>query len=505
MKFHEKLSLLMDIAKTTNQELALNSCLDSSHISRLKNGNRKPVEGASYLMAFSRFLARRLCTPDQQDLIKRLLDFDSVLPLDQDILATTVYHWLTRDSYPSSDFTRELLKDSSSLDKKTYSASKGNKDTIVHSSCSIYFKTEGKRLAALDFLERIAQSDAPQTLLFFSDEDMTWMTGDPNFTERWSQLMKTILVKGNRIRIIHDLNRGLDEILSAIRSWIPLYMTGAIEPFYYPRIRDGIYKRSLYIAPGFCAVTSSSIGNMANSSDEIATFLFTEKKAITALQKEFDSYLALCRPLMDIFTAEQSSSYFDLLANFEQKSGSAIIKTKHLSSISMPETVLLSILNRNPQAKEKQLLAFQQFRTKCLERTLQDSSVTEIFSIPSLDSLCQGEVMIDHSTGLEGKAVYYTKEEYRMHLEHVLHLLERYENYHVGIEKAPYDLGYSISAKENTGVLVIKNSPPLVFLSVAENNLANGFRDFLTKLGHKNELSKTSAIEHLECIIKIFF
>lgn len=495
MKFHKKLSLLMDIAKTTNQELALYSCLDSSHISRLKNGNRKPVNGASYLMAFARFLAKRISTPDQQDLLIKLLDLDSILPFDQEILTDTLYHWLTKDCFSASDFAQKSFKDNTSL----------TKEAIVYSSCSIYFKTEGKRLAALDFLERIAKSASPQTLLFFSDENMTWMTGDPNFTNQWSQLMKTILMNGNRIRIIHDLNRGLDEILSAIRSWIPLYMTGTIEPFYYPRIRDGIYKRSLYIAPGLCAVTSSSIGNMANSSEETATFLFTEKKAITALQKEFDSYLALCLPLMNIFTTDQDSSYFDLLAGFEKKPGSSIIKTKHLSSISMPETVLLSILKRNPQANEKQLLAFQQFRTECLERTLQDYSITEIFSIPSLDSLCQGEVLIDHSVGLEEKAVYYTKEEYRMHLEHVLHLLEHYENYHVSIEKAPYDLGYSISAKENTGAMVTKNAPPLVFLSVAENNLAIGFRDFLLQLSQKNKLSKTSAIEQLEYIIDTLY
>lgn len=505
MKFHERLSLLMDIAKTTNQELALNSRLDSSHISRLKNGSRKPVAGASYLLAFARFLAKRLSTAEQQDLVRKLLDLDSALPCEQELLTDTLYHWLTEDSFTASDLAAELLKDIPSPTKEPPHANKENKQSVVHSSCSIYFKTEGKRLAALDFLERIADCASPQTLLFFSDEDITWMTGDPNFTKQWSQRMKTILMKGNRIRIIHDLNRGLDEILSAIRSWIPLYMTGAIEPYYYPRIRDGIYKRSLYIAPDLCAVTSSSIGNMANSSEETATFLFTEKKAITALQKEFDSYLALCLPLMNIFTADRNSSYFDLLAGFEKKPGLTIIKTKHLSSISMPETALLSILRRNPQANAKQLLAYRQFRTDCLERTLQDYSVTEIFSLPSLESLCQGEVMIDHSVGLAEKAVYYTKDEYRMHLEHVLHLLRHNENYHVSLEKTPYDLGYSIFAKENTGAMVTKNSPPLVFLSVAENNLAIGFRDFLLKLSQKNEISRTSAIEQLVSIIDALY
>ena len=505
MKFHEKLSILMYIAKTTNQELAINSSLDSSYISRLKNGNRKPVKGASYLIAFSHYLSKRLSALNQQELIKRLLGLDSALPFDQVMLADLLYHWLTNDSFAVSDLAYELFKDIPSLNKEKHRVDRGDQDSFIHSSCCVYFNTEGKRLAALDFLERIANNDDPLTLLLYSDEDMTWMTGDPNFTSQWSQLMKTILTKGNRIRIIHDLTRDLDEIFSAIRSWIPLYMTGAIEPFYYPRIRDGIYKRSLYIAPGLCVSTSSSIGSTANAPEETVTFLFTEKKTIRVLQKEFDNYLTLCRPLMNILTADGSSSYFDLLTDFEKKSGTTVIKTKHLSSISMPETVLRSFLKRNPQSNEAQLLAFQQLRTEYLERTLREYSVQEIFSIPSLDSLCQGKVMIDHSCGLEGKVVYYTKDEYRMHLKHVLHLLQYYENYHVAIEKTPYDLGYSLYAKENTGVMVIKNAPPLVVLSVAENNLAIGFWDFLMELGQKNRLSKKSAIALLERTIDALY
>lgn len=518
MNFHEKLSLLMDITQTTNQELALYSCLDSSYISRLKNGKRMPVKAASYMQAFAHFFAKRIKVQNQEELFKKLLELDSTPPFPQKFLSDFICQWLMDDFFTLKEFpqTASATSAASALPAEGFST---NREAKLHSSCSVYFKTEGKRQAALNFLGKIAESSQPQTLLFFSDEDISWMADDAAFTAQWAEFMKKILNKGNRIRIIHDINRGLDEILSAIGSWIPLYMTGAIEPYYYPRIRDGVYKRSLYIVPDLCAVTSCSIGNMINPSEDMPTFFFTDKKIIAALQKEFEAYLALCLPLMNIFTPEKNPSYLDLLADFEKKAGHSIIKSKHLSSLSMPEEVVQSLLKRNqqkmnpqkissqkmgPQTSEKNILAFHNFRIKCLEKTLQESSVREIFSFPSWEALERDEVAIDYSLGLAENEVHYSKDEYRMHLEHVLYLLRKYENYHVSIEKTPYDLGYSIAAKENSSVMISKNGPPLVFLSISGNSLALGFWDFLLKLSQKNELSKTGAIEEIEKMLAAY-
>ena len=47
--------------------------------------------------------------------------------------------------------------------------------------------------------------------------------------------MEACIRGGVRIRIIHNIDRGLEEMTAAIRGWLPLYMSGRIEGFYSTR------------------------------------------------------------------------------------------------------------------------------------------------------------------------------------------------------------------------------------------------------------------------------
>ena len=44
--------------------------------------------------------------------------------------------------------------------------------------------------------------------------------------------LAAILKKGLRLNMVHDLNRPYAEMMLGLESWIPLYMTGQIAPWY---------------------------------------------------------------------------------------------------------------------------------------------------------------------------------------------------------------------------------------------------------------------------------
>lgn len=105
----------------------------------------------------------------------------------------------------------------------------------------------------------ILQENTSQTLFLFSDENMEWLYEDAAFAARWAESFKKVIEKGNRVKIIHTVARDINEMLEAVTKWIPIYMTGAVEPYYYPRLRDGLFQRTLFIAPDTGAVVSSSV------------------------------------------------------------------------------------------------------------------------------------------------------------------------------------------------------------------------------------------------------
>ena len=55
----------------------------------------------------------------------------------------------------------------------------------------------------------ILQEKEPQTLLLFSDENMAWLYEDAAFADRWAELFTHVILKGNRVRIIHTVTRNM--------------------------------------------------------------------------------------------------------------------------------------------------------------------------------------------------------------------------------------------------------------------------------------------------------
>ena len=49
------------------------------------------------------------------------------------------------------------------------------------------------------------------------------------------------LKKGLHLNIIHNLDRPFNEMMLGLESWIPIYMTGQVSPFYYKNNNTNIY------------------------------------------------------------------------------------------------------------------------------------------------------------------------------------------------------------------------------------------------------------------------
>ncbi|HHX50019.1 MAG TPA: transcriptional regulator [Clostridia bacterium] len=357
---------------------------------------------------------------------------------------------------------------------------------------SVFYGLEGKRLATEYFLLEVLAQSNPQNLLLYSDEATDWMTADSKFAARWAQLMIGVLAKGTRIKIVHTVSRDLDEMLNAILQWMPLYMTGLIEPYYYPKKRDGLFKQTRFISPGVSAVIAGSIGN---SIDYSVNWLIRNNDAIRAYTEEFNQYLNQCKPLMRIFTAKDKELYLETLIEFEKERSNSIIKTESLSLLTMPETISPAIMSRMGM-KNGNLIGYQKERIKIFEKNLQTNSIVEIVPKFDLETVKKGKVKVSLSDMMIDDSVYYTQEEYIQHLTHLVHLLKTYETFHIKfIEEAPAS-NYMVYAKEDLGAIIAKTSPPPVVLAVNETNLTAAFWDFLRHMiGEKDYQSPNNTEE----------
>lgn len=497
MTFAKKLDFLMNITKTSNSSLALATILDASYISRLRTGKRLMPKDEHILESMATFLAHQFKEDLQKKLLQEILNIES-LPKEVDLLASRIEYWLASDIEINSSLSDKFFStpqlNLNGAEMRVQSEST-NLD-LSGEAVSIYYGVEGKRAAAETFLQEVLACDKAQTLLLYSDEDTSWMT-EPKYARKWAELMKNVIARGNKIKIIHTISRNLDEMLSAITQWMPLYMSGLIEPYYYPKKRDGIFKRTLFIASNTAALISNSIGEQFLSA---ANVIYRDKEAVCAFAEEFSQYLNLCRPLMRIFTAKEKNQCRIMFDEFESSRANSMIKTESLSLLTMPRQVLMQIIGRF-ENDEYDVASSHDVRYKYFLDTLASNRFTEIICLPDIEDVKNGKVKISMSNIINKESLYYTKDEFAEHLQNIVMLLETYENYHVKLMDSKEKDPYTIYIKEEFGVIIAKNFGPQMVLAIKEDNIIATFWDSINnRIIEKNKQNseKAEAISELK-------
>jgi len=507
MTFAEKLDTIMNITNATNSGLSMQISIDASLVSRFRHGKRTPPKKAKYMLKMASYFSQRITTDYQKSALCEIINIDSKdFPTDQKKISELIYQWLTEENITYQKGAQDIINSLTQFQFKK--VPQISDDEIMQkienyiSGNKVLYDIQGKQNAVLSFLSLVIRSNPSQTLLLYSDENMDWLTNDREFTMKWAALMSQVIMRGNKIKIIHNINRNIDEVFMAIKQWLPLYLSGAILPFYYPKTRDGVFKRTLFIAPGTAAVASSSV---ATQTEKVANFLYTDKAAISALAEEFNSYLAICRPLMHIFTPKNKDDYYKTLFQFENETTNSILKSDCLSSITISYDLSEKVINRIDCENKDKLLSYQKNRIISFESSLKDVKFTEIISLPDIEKVKSGSQRVEFSDMFSNSELYYAPEEFLCHLENILRLLKSYDNYNIYISSEKEIQGFMLYAKEDIGVLVAKTGYPSVIFAINESNLTAAFWDYLRiMVSNFMKTKKKDTINILEEIIKEF-
>lgn len=112
------------------------------------------------------------------------------LPQDANNFEELIYTWLRETNEASADTISEFLNGVTNFQfKKEQAAALDvyHQDIRNISEVEVFYGVEGKQNAVLAFLSMVLKSNKPQTLLLYSNEDLGWLTGNPEFTLQWAK------------------------------------------------------------------------------------------------------------------------------------------------------------------------------------------------------------------------------------------------------------------------------------------------------------------------------
>ncbi len=469
MPFSEKFDFLLKLTGTSNSVLARHMQFDPSYISRLRRGSRTLARDSEYLPSICAFLLHRTGGQDKRRLLCQAIGADA--RADDGVIERQMIRWLYNDQ--SASPVGALLHDFSSLppSPKRQSGQPAQNDALA------FYGDEGRRQATIALFNLALQQPVPVTLLLYSDEDSEWMNGSPSFSYEWTALLWQIILRGGKVKVIHKISHDIDEMFDVIRRWLPLYISGAIEPYYYPRLRDGIYKRTLSVIPDVAAAFSTSIGQQASVS---TTFMTRDRQAVDSFTNEFSSYVALCRPLIEFYSLA-SSAFIDTFQEYVDRGAESILFSASLSLSTVPQRVIRRLIKDAPPTVGASL---QQLHTGWSSRVTTNPSGQPLFHILHLakpEDVIAGRVPISCAGMLQGSPAYYTPEEYCAHLEYILHRMQTAPWFHVALADTPPE-GFSLHVFEDQEVYIFKEEPPYIIFRIRESNTVAAFGDYLQRI-----------------------
>ncbi len=473
--FSNRFDALMNIAEVTNSMLGRAVNMNSSHIGRLRSGIRPLPKKHEYLMPMCQYIAGRITKDYQTIALQKLTGIPNNALETVEGMANYIEVWLLEHEQNTLSATGKLISNFSRLSLKSLSMPSHEINTSAPQKYSSYlYGDEGKRRAVEQLFLMVLQEDKPQTLLLYSDENMAWLYEDKAYATRWAELFTSVLLKGNRVRIIHTISRDMNELLEAITKWIPIYITGKIEPYCYPRLRDGIFRQTMFIAPRTAAVVASSV--QQNTEGMLNLFL-TDKTALNALVTEYNRYFALCRPLMQVFSGQDADNFIKTLSNLVTVEGDTILYSAMPPLFCMPEKLVQEL---SEQTGNELLLPLWKRSYATFRKNIKKQRLSLALLDPELALLMPQNLHMPLSELVGLKALPYTETQYLLQISRLKHLASQYENFSIIFHK---DLAVKLLlyVKEDAGAIMAKEDSPMTAFVISEQNMINAFWDYLAR------------------------
>ena len=492
MPFSEKLDTLMQVFGISNSRLAAGIRVDASLISRWRNGERNVDAKSPHIAAIAGYFIRLANMEYQKYALSEITGINLGCE-SSDNKIKFISQWLCGELHQPNTLSARIESLISNVGSRI--AGRESPDIVIPGSqpsaahpCNteVFSGTQSKREAFNKFLRIVLAAEDPCEILFLCEENMSWLVSDKDYCIEWGNILSKIISKGCRIKVIHNVNRNLSELISLIERWLPMQLSGRLESYYYPRRRENPFKRTMLIATGLAALTSTSVGR---SGDGSALFLFRDAQVIDIFEQDFRSYLFECSELIRLFSSGSAEEYASIVAEFDGQYADCVCYKDGPSDITMPDSLFERLLSgaHLPDAKKAKIV--QQNRTKSVEflNSLKYNVYTEAVRLPALSELSEGFSHIVMTDKPEiSQQIRYDRTALIEHLQNVVYLLRNYENYNFVHIKEPLikdeDL-LSLSVKSETGAIISKgqfNRPNFTAIAANEPNITDALYSYLS-------------------------
>ena len=475
--FSKNLNELINTLKINIKDMSKYTLCDASSISRIRYGKTKPSEPIEFASKIASYVTNKYANETDITKIEKLTNNDG------ENLYNKVFKYLTnKEENKNNDMIKSFLNNLDKFNLNDYiKAIKFDELKVPTVPFYItktknYFGLEEMKKAELDFLKGTVLSKNNEDIFMCSDMPMEDLAKDIDFSKKWMFGIACLLKKGIHLNIIHNLDRPFNEMMLGLESWIPLYMTGQINPFYFKDINTNIYHNLTYVS-GTLALAGECIENYHKDGKY---FLTSNKKEVDYYKTKANNLLKKANNLMNIYKEENSKSYNLFLDDYLNKDGNIKRILSSLPLFTMSNDLLNEILKNNKVSKKdiNKIINYKNEEFNKYNTLLKNNTINDIIYILSKEEFTKNIPSLSLSNIFYDKKIKYSYETYLKHLKETKRFANKNNNYILNISDYLTFNNISITIFDKKQVIISKEENPTIHFVIKHPKLVNAINNF---------------------------
>ena len=464
-------------------ELSRLSSYDASFLSRIRTGNGNPSHPKDFATTVCNFIMKKYTSDDDKKAVALLIN-STLEELENNLnYFNKLFNWFTTNSTPSHNYIDDFLTNLDKFDLNEYIKAIHFDEMKVpfvpfyKAISKTYYGIEEMKKGELDFFKATVLSKNSEPIFMCSDMPMEDMAQDVEFGKKWMFAIAMTLKKGFHLNIIHNLDRPFNEMMLGLESWIPIYMTGQVSPYYFKGLQDNIYCHFNYVS-GTVALFGECINGYHNKGKYTLT---TNKNDISYYTTKSKILLNKATPLMEIYKKENKNLYSSFITASINVRGNRRRISSSLPIHTISDELLMKILKRNKVSNEdiKHIQFSIQEQKKIIDNTLQtDIFEDEIVEI-SKEEFIKSPLSLFLADSFFETEIYYTYEDYLEHLKLTKEYSENNTNYKLTFNNHHIFKNIQILILEEHWVMISKNKSPSIHFVIHHPKLRNAIEIFI--------------------------
>ena len=458
---------------------------DTSAIFRIRNGTRKMGDAEQFAGAIASFVSREMQTPPEIAAVAELIGCDADKIYDLSVRYSKIKSWLLERPVQEagSDSVLQFLDKLDKFDLNEYIKVIKFDELKVPSvpfqipTAKTYWGINEMMESELDFLKATVLSKSTAPVIMYSDMPMKEMAKDPDFPKKWMFGMALMLKKGLHLNQIHNIDRSFDEMMLGLESWIPMYMTGQISPYYLKNAQNNTFLHLLKVS-GAAALSGEAI---AGYHADGKYYLTKSKREVEYYQKRAEEMLKNAYPLMDIYRNERETELNTFLIADIGKAGRRRGIRSTLPLYTITEELLDRILTRHGiDDSEKQRIKNHANTQKQRVLSILASDTIED-EVPALtpEEFKKNPPVLELSGIFCEIDIPYSEEEYAAHLNDTKTFASKNPNYTLKMSTTYAFHNLQILIHEGRWAMVSKEKAPAIHFVIRHPKLRSAIEGFI--------------------------